>query len=140
MIYETNYKRLLKIVPGLLEMAEDGEAKSKRLKAEGFMDLHVEFLYKRTPSCWAYSLAHYGEQNGDMMKDPDMEIWVYPELEMVEAFNFQNDYVGVYRQVRFTRNGQEFVRPQVKKELNSFLRTWTLNLKRQGHKEAKEEK
>ncbi|MEI8247411.1 MAG: hypothetical protein WCI51_16380 [Lentisphaerota bacterium] len=44
-----------------------------------------------------YSLAHYGEQNGDLMADPEMtfgenEHEFYP-------LSFRNDYVGAYQNV-----------------------------------------
>jgi hypothetical protein len=37
-----------------------------------FMPVHMERLYK-SPVGYVYSIAHYGKQNGDLMKDPDIE-------------------------------------------------------------------
>jgi len=44
-----------------------------------------------------YSLAHYGEQNGDLMADPEM---TFGECDH-EFFplSFKNDYVGIYQEV-----------------------------------------
>ena len=37
------------------------------------MALHVEYLHEVPPYGPLYSVAHYYEHNGDMMRDPDME-------------------------------------------------------------------
>ena len=87
-IYAKNYARLLKIVPGLLEM-RPGES-SLTLKAPGFMDLTVGVLRREETEHIIVSLAHYGVQNGDLMSDPEMEISVSPTLKTVEALTFTN--------------------------------------------------
>jgi hypothetical protein len=54
-----------------------------------YMSLHVEWIGKAV-----LSVAHYGLQNGDLMRDPDMAFWRSPEGFWCPA-NYRNDYVGV---------------------------------------------
>jgi len=53
-----------------------------------FMSLTVEIIEDSV-----ISLCHYGEQNGDLMRDPEMLFWV--ENGNYYPFYFRNDYVGV---------------------------------------------
>ncbi len=98
----------------------------------GYMDWVVEFNGGEVPHEKGYvlSLTHYFEQNGDLCKDPDMTIAVYPELKAVEALTFQQDLPPRYCEV-YPEPGRVFV--GLKKELNSFLNFWLLNLVDQGH-------
>lgn len=130
-IYERNFKKLIKIIPDLLQK-EPGWA--CRMKAEGFMDLHVDFLKVEPQGDGkkiVISLAHRYLQNGDSMADPDMEIAVYPNAGMAEALTYQQDGLGIY-QVVYPEPGKFY--PKRKKELNSFLETWLRNIVSQGHK------
>ncbi len=125
MIYENNYKKLLHLIPDL------GTASfaDRKLKADGFMDLNIDMLYKKGDRT-VIALSHYFKfPSGDMIADPDMEIAVYPERKMVEALSYQ-DAFG-YRRV-YPEPGM--VDPRAKKELNSFLGQWLSNLKSQGHR------
>ena len=92
----TNFKM---IRPYLNGMGPDGDS-HRRFTAEGFMDLVAEYLfysdYKGRP---VYSLTHYGRQNGDAMRDPDMTVSVDWSTGSVEPLTFQNDYLGVYQEV-----------------------------------------
>ncbi len=100
--------------------------KAYKLKAAGFMDLVVEVW--QSGQTTFVSLAHYGEQNGDLMKDPDMLFKVKDGI--VTPIEFQNDYVGVYQDA--------IDNPRLQKELLSFAKTWINNLIEQGHQLQKE--
>jgi hypothetical protein len=43
------------------------------------------------------SVAHYGEQNSDLMRDPEMLFEVFETAGSVSfrLFNFRNDYIGI---------------------------------------------
>ena len=125
MIYEQNYKRLKKLIPDLDTLPANCYRKSK---SNGFMDLSFEVLSRGTDQ-FICAMAHYFEMNGDLVPDPDMEIRVVPSMKMVEALTFQDQF-GF--QVVYPEPGK--VNPQVKKELNQFLRQWLGNLIKQGHK------
>ena len=78
----------------------------------------------------AFSMAHYFRQNGDLCKDPEMVVIVYPTLKMVEALTFEQSLPPIY-QVVFPEPGKFY--PQLRKELNGFFRLWLNNLIDQGH-------
>ena len=80
------------------------------------MDLHVDNLLNNT-----ISLAHNGKQNGDVMADPDMQVWIHPDHKEAEAMTFQNDYLGIFQEV-YPEPGK--YRPKLKKDLNDFLADW----------------
>ena len=118
-IYERNYNAMEKL--GLLKVENN-----VKLHSEGFMDLVVERLSEEI-----ISLAHYGEQNGDLMSDPEMEIKIYPDTRMVEALTNRMDYTGYSASV-YPAPGK--VDLYQKKDMNQFLSIWLRNLKQQGFK------
>lgn len=130
MIYETIYKKLFRLVPNL-DSIEVGNAVT--LKANAFMDLHVDILHRGTYHdmvCTRIALSHYYRHpSGDMIPDPDMEVAISPHLRMAEALTYQDSfgYQEVYPD-------EHHVRPRLKKDLNSFLNQWLNNLRQQGHK------
>ena len=66
---KTINKTASKILDRLTAGLEVGDAR-KIAKSESFMPVHIERLSERL-----YSVAHYFEQNGDLMSDPRMEFW-----------------------------------------------------------------
>ncbi|OCZ50855.1 DUF1249 domain-containing protein [Dehalobacter sp. TeCB1] len=112
-IYELNYERIYPLL-----------ADYKKLSIKNFMDLVVQKIGKNE-----YQIAHYYEQNGDLMADPEMTVRIDPELKTVEALTFQMDAIGLYQEV-YPEPGQYY--PRLKKELNDFLRQWLKNLEQQG--------
>ena len=99
-----------------------------KLKSNGFMDLVVELLSEKEPF-YKLSIAHYGEQIGDLMADPDMEIMVGMEKKQVCPMMFQNDYIGMYQEVYDSRGNRNV---RLHADLLDFLSTWTHNLIEQG--------
>jgi len=112
-IYEINYERVLPLL-----------ADYRKIQVPGYMPLVVEKIGDNE-----YSLAHYYEQNGDLMCDPEITIRVYPSMKMVEALTYQQDNLGIYQEV-YPEPGKFY--PHLKRELNSFLGMWLRNLKDQG--------
>lgn len=85
----------------------------------------------------AVSVAHYGEQNGDLMRDPEMCF----ELETVKvprlsAFYYRNDYAGMEQWSRFLRDGHYAVHTLLHREHEQFAALWDRNLNAQGFLEA----
>ena len=66
-------KKVMDVLTENMDESE-GENRSRRINnTDGtFMTVHVELLNKCSPGL-IYSIAHYYEQNGDLMRDPDME-------------------------------------------------------------------
>ena len=125
-----NYKRLLPFIQG---MNEDDD--HRRFESPGFMPLVVEFLhYTDRHGAPVYSLSHYGEQNGDLMADPDMELAIDTEAGTIEPLTFRNDYMGMYQEVyKRSPSGQLLYSPRLRSELDDFLRQWLGNIQQQGY-------
>ena len=124
---ELNFNRLQKLAGMSLEELT-ADHKAFKVKSEGFMDLSIEtHPHLSTESYRVVSLTHYYEQNGDLVPDPDMMIRVYLDRKTVEPATFQDSYR--FQEVYLEGNRW---RPQLAKELSSFLATWLVNLKKQG--------
>lgn len=85
-----------------------------------------------------YSVAHYGEQNGDLMRDPDVTMGVDRETGTVEALTYQNDYIGRYWEVYkdFVDGKPTKYYPAMKKDLAAMVTAWAKNIKAQGFNPA----
>lgn len=107
-----------------------------RLTVNGYMPLSVEDIGQSGEGNRLISISHYGEQNGDLMRDPEMvfEIHTYATPHMAEPLSFRNDYMGMMQEVyRYDDHGKKtHVNARLKADLKSFARTWFSNLKEQG--------
>ena len=77
------------------------------------------------------SIAHYGEQNGDLMADPDMTFTIvrgeyYP-------ISFKNDYVGIYQEVfSYNEDGSpEAIDIKLQSDLTTFANQWMNSIQEQ---------
>jgi uncharacterized protein YqiB (DUF1249 family) len=122
MIYQDNYKKLKRL--GILDV----DYIKKRVA--GYQDLIVEKI-EDNPKYKIISMAHYFEQNGDLMADPEMTVKIYP-TGMCEALSYRLDSLQIDEYVYQTVGGQEMVNTKRKTELNNFLKTWLNNLIGQG--------
>lgn len=100
-----------------------------RRECESLMPLTVEWIGE---TC--VSLAHWGEQNGDAMRDPEVCFRIRFENKTAEPISLRNDYMGMLRDVyTYDENGKEVgVRLAEKKDQAAFCRAWFRNLKHQG--------
>ncbi len=87
----------------------------------------------------ALSVAHYGEQNGDPMRDPEMCFEVSRPLGLkpnLVPFYFRNDTMGVEQWSR-TNDGKHYAfLPDLYAQHQSFAALWDKNLRAQGFVEA----
>lgn len=125
-IYETNYNKLIKLIPDIMTISE-----YKKIENGSYMALSIDIL-QDTPEYRVIALAHNSVQNGDVMADPDMQVKIYKKVNAIEALTYQNDFMGVYQEVYTTIDGKQMVYTRLKKDLNKFLGTWLKNLKMQG--------
>ena len=111
-----------------------GNETAVRLTMNGYMPLSIEAIGTSPDGNRLISLCHYGEQNGDLMRDPEMVFEVHATTAAAEPLSFQNDYMGVFQEVyRYDDTGKKtHVKTRLKAELKSFARTWFTNLKEQG--------
>ena len=125
----TNYRAL----KPFLDAVDAADEKHRRFISGGYMPLCMEYLYYTDHRGFpVYSIAHYGEQNGDLMRDPDMTFSVDRENGYIHPLSYQNDYIGVYRPVYKEFNGQRYISKRELNDEDAFLWTWTKNIIAQG--------
>ena len=109
-----------------------------------FMALVIEATDESGPrGLPAISVCHYGEQNGDAMRDPEMlfELGIAGCAGNLHIFEFspfywRNDYVGVEQWSRFIQDGTYSYHTQLHLQHERFARQWDKNLQQQGFAEA----
>ncbi|MFZ5863227.1 MAG: DUF6908 domain-containing protein [Nitrospirota bacterium] len=107
---------------------------SIRLERPPFMALHIEYLGTGPRGYPMISVAHYGQQHGDAMRDPDMVFelagqapsWIWAPV------SWWNDYVGVYHEAVWVEDEHVMIDERRLRELRSFAKTWDRTLHRQG--------
>ena len=92
-----------------------------RLTVGGYMPLSVEDIGQSAEGNRLISICHYGEENGDLMRDPDMvfEVCASPAPATAEPLSFRNDYMGLMQEVyRYDDDGKKTaVNPKLKRVL-----------------------
>ena len=104
---------------------QDGHGFHVRLENEPYMPLTIEVV-----APWQVSVCHYGEQNGDLMCDPEM-VFEYVGPRFVPIY-FRNDYMGVERTM-VRRNDAGRITHHTP---DSFPATWASNIRQQGFVDA----
>ena len=85
----------------------------------------------------AISVCHYGEQNGDLMRDPEMCFELgFADGPHLNAFYYRNDYVGVEQFSRALVDGRYVALPSLHGQHEHFAVQWDRNLSLQGFAEA----
>ena len=97
---------------------------SVKIENSGFMPLTVEKHGEQVV------VAHYFEQNGDLVPDPDMEFYAKDERDWVPVA-IQHATGHYVRSARIA-NGIWLFEPGAVRELNQFSRMWARNLLAQG--------
>ena len=103
-----------------------------RLENPPYMRLVIEHIGTGPRGLPAISVAHYYEQNGDLMRDPEMVFEVSPDGW--EPVSYRQDNLGVYQEAVVVDNGQTVLRPRLIRELKAFAGQWDRNLAQQGWK------
>ena len=103
-----------------------------------YMQLVIEALDESGPcGLPALSVAHYGEQNGDLMRDPEMCFELSfaggPDLN---PFYYRNDYAGCEQWSRFITGADYAYHRELHRQHVAFARVWNRNLQSQGFAEA----
>lgn len=124
-------------------LAED---KAIRLAVDGYMPLSIEDIGQDAEGRRLIAISHTGEQNGDLMRDPEIVFAIHDWTDFLaaEPISFRNDYIGLNQEVyRYDINGKRtHVVPNLKCELKEFARMWFSNVRAQGFfgPEAKRER
>ena len=83
------------------------------------------------------SVCHYGEQNGDAMRDPEMLFELaFACGEHLNPFYWRNDYVAIKQWSRFIRDRLYCFHTQLYEQHQRFAKLWDKNLREQGFAEA----
>ncbi len=112
-----------------------------RLENPTFMRLVIEVIGGPYPNgAYELSIAHYSEQNGDAMRDPEITFLVVPAEQSTTwtPLTFENSYLGAYQVVaEVSREGLIKVKQSPwMKELRDFANQWNMILKHQGFVEV----
>ena len=103
-----------------------------------YMQLVIESMDESGPcGLPAISVAHYGEQNGDLMRDPEMcfELGLAGGPHLT-AFYWRNDYIGVEQWSRFICDENYVFHTELHREHESLATLWDKNLNAQRFVEA----
>jgi len=112
------------------------DARAVRITVPGYMPLSVEEIGFSDDGRRLVSLCQYGEQNGDLMRDPDIVFLFHnvPGDEAAEPVSYRNDYLGIVQDVyRYDKAGRRtHILPTLKQDLKEFARAWFATLREQG--------
>ena len=76
------------------------------------------------------SIAHYYQQNGDMMRDPDV-VFLIGADQHVYPISYRQDGLGVNQEAAFVEEGQWRVRTKMQADICSFCNQWMRNINEQ---------
>jgi len=92
-----------------------------------YMPVYLE-LIGRIDKYDFFSLAHYGQQNGDAMRDPEMLFALHKETQQFIPYYYRNDYCGIEQNsVRWSEDGIA-LNPRLQAEHTTFANQWLRNI------------
>jgi len=99
--------------------------------SKSIMAVHIEMISKNSQGP-VFSVAHYYEQNGDLMKDPDMTFLRGADGEYY-PLSYQQDGLGIYQDViEWDDHGNiKGFRPKMQADMVSFANDWMENIRDQ---------
>ena len=112
-----------KLIEGL---AKPGDHKKVDNANGSFMPVSVEII-GRSGLGPLVSVAHYYEQNGDLMRDPDV-VFLIGADQHVYPVSFRQDNLGIYLEAAYVEDGVWKVRVKMQADLCSFCTQWMRNI------------
>ena len=103
-----------------------------------YMPLVIEAVDESGPlGLPAISVCHYGEQNGDAMRDPEMcfELGYAGGVHLIPYY-WRNDYVAVEQVSRAIIRDHYVALTALQEQHERFAKTWDNNLRLQQYEEA----
>jgi hypothetical protein len=103
-----------------------------------YMELVIEAMDESGPcGLPAISVAHYGEQNGDLMRDPEMcfELGLAGGAHL-NPFYYRQDYLGIEQWSRNIVRDHYVYLVSLHQQHERFAKVWDTNLRLQGFTEA----
>lgn len=113
----------------MMSMMDNGYAKIQ--KSSSFMAVTIE-LVGQNELGKLFSVAHYAEQNGDLMRDPEV-VFILGNDEEFYPITIQQDFIGKYQDVlEYDETGKiKGWYPRLQADLASFANFWLKNIKYQ---------
>ena len=130
-----------KLIEGLEYNTEtEGKKSHRRIENGSWMPLSIEIIDKTPNGQKIIMLCHYGEMNGDLMADPEMNFLVSPSGETVCPIYFRNDYTTLAgfggEKPSVFDNDENYTRYTINKAMQAdqtqFANVWMKNIKEQG--------
>jgi uncharacterized protein DUF6908 len=107
-----------------------------RLENPPYMRLVIEHVGEGPRGMPAIAVAHYYEQNGDAVRDPEIVFEVNPDAWKSGDWcpvSYRQDNLDIYQDAVFLGdNDQVMVRPKLVQHLKAFARQWDRNIDEQG--------
>ena len=91
-----------------------------------FMAACVEII-GRTGLGPLVSVAHYYEQNGDLMRDPDV-VFLIGADQHIYPISFRQDGLGIDQEAAYVEDGVWKVRTKMQAEITRFCNMWMRNI------------
>jgi len=129
---KTASKTFAKLIAGLTP-----DKPHRKIENGSWMPLSVEIIDNLPNGTKIVMLCHYGEQNGDLMADPEMNFLVNQNVigTFVCPIYYHNDYVGKEMRSVISDN-REYntyrINYALQADQTSFANTWLKNIKDQG--------
>jgi len=115
------------------------ENRSRKIENGAAMPLSIEYLHEvKTDglSGKVYSFTHYGEQNGDLMADPDMTFLSVEGGLYIIPLSYRNDYGGCNHEAVFIKDGSVQFSPRLQADHTKFANLWFNNIRNSGYLKA----
>ena len=130
----------MRVISRLLRLASPLEP-GFHLKIENppWQDLVIEDIQEKGPHGFrTISVAHYSEQNGDLMCDPEMlfEAEERGDEILLKPFYWRNDFAGVEQYSITRERNRILINWRTLREHENFAQMWNQNLEEQGYTAA----
>ena len=114
----------------LLSMLENGYVKIDNTNGS-FMPVSVEEI-SNNEHYMILSVAHYFEQNGDLLADPEMQFIHNKDLNVYIPFYFKQDNIGLEEESIIIENGEiKGYKIKMQVDHTAFANLWLSNIKQQ---------
>lgn len=102
------------------------------LRVPGFMPLSIEIVGKGPRGGPLLSIMHTYEQNGDLMRDPDLIVELIPPVNWWLPVSFRQDNLGIFQEAVLLDGVRLITHSRLVDSLKAFMAEWDRNLGEQG--------
>src|SRR5262249_8604460 len=102
------------------------------VEAEGFMRLVIEHVGRGPRGGVLVSVAHYYEQAGDLMRDPEVLFEVLPHDGGWYPGSYRQDNLGIHHEAVPWAGDTLVTDSTLARNIAAFARQWSANLDAQG--------